>query len=253
MTEIPTIEPMSYQKFREIYEEDEYNSMDKALRISSQFYEEEMEEDAALFGSLVVHSDIYGWNNLNRTTDRTTEFLTTEEEIARLGEEYDIWSPQDNCYFLDYNGWAVGLMPVEKDVFPGESLEEPISISEGFLHNATQTEVDRSSLKVLRPELNFGMKARRYTDSLLSDTYVKSNDLADMASIMKSHREKENGEYDRTLLADVVNAYTDGQFPEDEWIKDTQIRVDEHITLEDWKDINLEAEALYKELEKAPF
>ena len=244
---------MPYQEFRERYEEDEYNSMDEALRISSQFYEEEMEEDATLFGSLLVHSDIYGWNNLNRPTDRTTEFLTTEDEIARLGEEYDIWEPEDNCYFLDYNGWAVGLIPVEKDVFEGEYLEEPITISESFLQNSTRIEIDGNDLKVLRPEINFGMKARRYTDSLLSESYVKSNDLADMASMMKSHRKQENGEYDRKMLADVVEDYTEGQFPEIEWLKDTQIRVDEHITLNDWKDINLEAEALYKELEKAPF
>ncbi|MFQ3307894.1 MAG: hypothetical protein ACI977_000109 [Candidatus Nanohaloarchaea archaeon] len=232
MASIPTIEPMDYEEFRSLYEEDQRIPMSSALDKTAKIAEELPQ--SAVFGSLTSHPDIYGVNKLQRPTDRTVDLVTTEEEIAEIAEEHDVWTPQDNCYFFDHNGWAVGLMAVEQDVFESNTYDEPVRISKGDLESAKDIETEAGTLSVLEPKINYGMKARRYTESVLEKDYVKTNDLADMASMsMKQARKGDN--YNSSELAEALNKYTEGRMPLEKWIEDTQIRTDAHLNTDEWE------------------
>lgn len=237
MASVPTVDSMDYDEFRSLYEEDQRIPMSSALDKTAEISEELPQ--SAVFGSLTSHPDIYGVNKLQRPTDRTVDLVTTEDEIARVAEDHDVWSPQDNCYFFDHNGWAVGLMAVDRDVFHSETYDNPVRITEEDLENANEVETEAGTLSVIEPEINYGMKARRYTESVLEGDYVKTNDLADMASMsMKQSRKGDN--YDINTLANTLNDYTEGQMPLEDWIEDTQIRTDAHLNTNEWESLEEE-------------
>lgn len=241
MTDIPTTDSMSYEDFRSKYEEDQRIPMSSALDKTAEISEELPE--SAVFGSLTAYPEIYGVNKMQRPTDKTIDLITTEDEIAEVAENEDVWSPQENCYFFDHNGWAVGLMAVDTEVFPSDTYNNAVTIPEEELDNAQQIETEAGELSVIRPEINYGMKARRYTESMLQDEYVKTNDLADMASMsLKQVRKGDN--YDRDELAQTLQEYTEGQMPLDDWIDNTQIRADAHLNNNEWHELENELEAI---------
>jgi hypothetical protein len=241
MTEIPTVEGMDYDEFRAKYEEDQRIPMSSALDKTAEIAEELPE--SAVFGSLTAYPEIYGVNKLQRPTDRTVDLVTTEEEIAEVAEEEDVWSPQENCYFFDHDGWAVGLMAADTEVFPSDTYENPVTITEEDLNNARSIETEVGELQVIQPEINYGMKARRYTESTIEDEYVKTNDLADMGS-MSLKQVRKRGNYDIEELAHTIHDYTEGRMPMDKWINDTQIRTDAHLNNSEWEELEQELEEI---------
>lgn len=247
MSEIPTIEPMPYSEFREQYEDDKYIPMDTALAKSIEFQEDVL-NDSIVFGSIAAHPEIYGVNKLSRPTDQTLDFITSRDEISRLAEEYDVWSPQDNCYFFDYDGWAVGVMPVGEEVFD-DFYETGIVVPEEEIENPRTAVTTLGDVDVISPEINYGMKARRYTQNQLAGNYVKANDLADMASM--SLRQARTGEvYDTDELVDLMFEYTDGKLPLDRWRQNMQVRIDNHINLDDWRFLHEELEGIEQGFEE---
>lgn len=246
MSEIPTID-MPYSEFREKYEDGKYLPMDTALTKSAEFQNEEL-NNSIIFGSIAAHPEIYGVNRLSRPTDQTLDFITSEDEIARLAEDYEMWSPMENCYFLDYDGWAVGLMPAGEEVFD-DFYEKGITVPEEELENPETVATTLGEVDVISPEINYSMKARRYTQNQLQNSYIKSNDLADMASM--SLREARTGNtYDQDKLVDTMARFTDGQLPLDSWRRNMQVRIDNHIDLDDWRLLHGELadiEDLYEE------
>jgi hypothetical protein len=246
MTDIPTVDPMPYDEFRSKYEEDQRIPMSSALDKTAEISEELPR--SAVFGSLTAYPEIYGVNKMQRPTDRTVDLVTTEEEIAEVAETEDVWSPQKNCYFFDHNGWAVGLMAVDSEVFSSETYDSPVTIPEEELDRAQQVDTEAGELDVIRPEINYGMKARRYTESMLQDDYVKTNDLADMASMsLKQVRKGDN--YDREELARTLHDYTEGKMPLQEWVQDSQIRTDAHLNNSEWRELERELQAIKNEYE----
>lgn len=263
--EINTVEAPSFEEYLDRYSRGVNLDMDSALDVSHQIYEQI--GDAALFGSLVVHPDYYGVRELKRPTDLSVDFILEEGEVAEISEKHDIWE-FDECYFADIpaflegekKNFAVGLVPVEKEIFGSHSLP-PIEIGEEKLYGAEKLESRHGEMPITSAETNYALKARRFTDSLLLGEHLKTNDLCDHANIHLSNQREDGELLDREKTAEEIIDYTSAQFPPYElthndekrfnsFIKDVQQRVDPHIDLDDWKMIVRDIKELESEIGK---
>jgi len=250
ISKIPTIEPLNHQEFVEKYEKDTHVSMDAALELSKELQEETI-EDSVVFGSIVSHPDIYGVNKLKRNTDKTLDFITTEEQVEYIAKstDYDLWSPKENWYFFDHENWGIGMITVGDSAFYSPELGNDIMIGEQQVEEPEVIETEYGQLDVLDPETNYANKARRYTQSILENSYVKTNDLSDMGSMSLAEARK-NNVYDREVLGEKLYEFTNGELPFERMKNDMQIRIDNHINLDDWELLIKELDAIEEEFKK---
>jgi hypothetical protein len=262
--DIDTVEAPDFEEYLDRYSRGLNLGMDSAMDAADQIYDEL--DEAALFGSLVAHPDYHGVEELKRPTDLSVDFMTTEEEVARISEDYDVWA-FDNCYFAEMpayvNGeeedFAVGLVPVDAEIFGSGELP-PMRLGEQVLEEAGAFDPEKDSLPVTDAETNYALKARRYVDSLLSGDHVKINDLSDQASMHLANQRSDGEVLDHGETAEKIVDYTSAQFPpyevldeetrRNKWVKETQERIDPHIGTEDWRKIVKDWEGLEESIER---
>lgn len=258
---IDTVEAPGFEEYLNRYSEGVTLGMDSALDAAHQIEEEF--DNAALFGSLVTYPDYYGVQDLKRPTDLSADFMLPEEEIADISQDYDVWE-FDNCYFAEIpaevdgeqENLAVGLVPIDEDIF-GDGELPSMRLGAEVLEDAEVMSSDYGSIPVVDAETNYALKARRYVDSLLQETHIKSNDLSDQASMHLANQRRDNV-LDHEKAANKIVDYTSAQFPPYEtsegperrnsWVKGTKERVSDHVGAQDWELIMKDWESLEEEI-----
>lgn len=260
---IDTVEAPSFEEYLNRYSKGVTLGMDSALDAAHQIEEEF--DNAALFGSLVTHPDYYGVQDLKRPTDLSADFMLPEEEIADISQDYDVWE-FDNCYFAEMpaevdgeqEDLAVGLVPVDQEIFGGGELPS-MRLGEEVLDDAEVMSSDYGSMPVVDAETNYALKARRYVDSLLQESHIKSNDLSDQASMHLANQRRDGEVLDHKKAANKIVDYTSGQFPPYEtsgperhnsWVKGTEERISDHVGGQDWELIIEDWESLEEEIDR---
>lgn len=241
LDEVPTVPTPSREEYRDRYEHGKQLGLDTALEKTVEI-QQRLPYQMAAVGSVASHPDVYGERTL-RTTDKSLDVVTPVDDLDALAEDYDIWQ-YGNCFSFDYDGFAVGVIPADAAVFADDTLGT-IRITQEELDDSNTLNTAYGPVTVVPPEIGYASKARRYTQCLLNNDYVKRNDLADMANISLRHVREADGVYDREQLASYINDYTQHAFNEEtDWRNDLQQRIDPNINLADWKDLVQELDAI---------
>lgn len=233
---VPAPDPSTY---RDRYENGQDVSMDEALQKTIEV-QEDLPYRMAAVGSVASHPDIYGERTM-RTTGRSLDLVMPPDDIAALADDHDVWQ-YDRCFALDYDGFAVGVIPTDTDVFADDTVDS-MRIMAQELYGSNTFETGNGEVTVVPAEISYATKARRYTQSVMNGGYVKRNDLADMANMSLRHVRDASGIYDRELLAAYISSYTQDAFDQEtDWMNDLQQRIDPNINRADWRELVPELE-----------
>lgn len=188
--------------------------------------EQKKHQDLVAIGSVLASGEVYGYRDL-RDTGRGLDFVADPGTIKSMNEEYEESWFYDGSYVFstdDIPEWMIGVIPCNEEVFEDSELES-FSVDAYDVMSPETISTSQGDISVVKPEIGYVSKLRRYVMQKNNRDDFKNGDLVDLASISLNNREEDILDY--RLMDELVDRFIGEKPNTDEMLHDTIESIEE--------------------------